>query len=95
MPRPDDLARFFVFDEFASHATWGDLETAVIFDAPTEEILGGRGLSNEYTALLPAVEFPGIARGDSVAIDGISYTLRENPRLVEDGALKRITLTKA
>ena len=89
MPFVEDLSAFFSTSEFATSASWGALTASVIFNTPTEEILGGRGVSNEYTAILPASEFPGITRGDEVVISGDTYTLRERPRLLDDGATIR------
>ena len=94
MPFAEDLSVFFQSSEFASTATWGGLTANVIFDSPAQDILGGRGISTEYTAVLPAAEFPDIARGDEVTIAGAVYTLREYPRLLDDGATKQLILSK-
>lgn len=94
MPFAEDLAQFFQVDEFATSATWGALTAKVILDSPTQDILGGRGISTEYTAVLPAAEFPGIARGDEITIGADVYTLREYPHLLDDGATKQLVLKK-
>jgi len=94
MPFAEDLSAFFRSEEFATSASWGALTANVIFDSPTQDILGGRGISSEYTAVLPAAEFPGIARGDDITIAGVTYTLREYPHLLDDGATKQLLLKK-
>lgn len=90
----EDLSVFFRTAEFAHQATWGVMTTAVLFDQPTEDILGGRAQSADYEVTLPAGEFPGINRGDTLTISGVSYQLREKPRLVGDGALKTLSVSK-
>ncbi len=91
----EDLSVFFNLDGFAVQATWGALTANVIYAAPTEDLLGGDATGTDHTADLPATSFPGIKRGDTVAIAGHgTFTLREAPRLVEDGAIKRLVLSK-
>lgn len=94
MPFAEDLSVFFSTGEFAHQATWGALTAAVLLDQPTEDILGGRAQSNEFEVTMQAAEFPGINRGDTISINGASYQLREKPRLADDGALKKLSLTR-
>jgi hypothetical protein len=88
----ESLALFFD-PAFALPAVWGTLQAGVILDAPTEDVLGGRVLTDEYAATLPAASFPGIGRGAVLQIDGGSYRVRE-VRLLDDGALKELLLTR-
>lgn len=90
----EDLSLFFDADGFAVAASWGASTALVLMRQPTEDILGGRAQSNEYEATLPAASLPGINRGDAVTISGVSYRLREKPRLVGDGALKTMLLER-
>lgn len=90
----EDLSVFFSTAEFAHQATWGVMTTAVLFDQPAEDILGGRAQSSEYEVTMPAGEFAGINRGDTITVGGVSYRLREKPRLVGDGALKSLLLER-
>lgn len=94
MPMPEDLAVFFDPAGFASTVVWGTTTAAGILDTPAEDILGGRGVSVEYALTLPAGALPGIARGASITVGGVAYTLRENPRPLDDGVLVRLILTK-
>lgn len=90
----EDLSLFFDADGFAVTASWGASTAQVLMRQPTEDILGGRAQSNEYELTMPAAEFAGINRGDTLTIAGVSYRLREKPRLVGDGALKTLLLER-
>ena len=94
MPFAEDLSVFFSTAEFAHQATWGAQTAAVLLEQPTEDILGGRAQSNEYEVQMPAAEFAGINRGDTISISGVTYRLREKPRLIGDGALKSLLLER-
>lgn len=98
MPFDEDLSAFFSSSEFAHVATWTPLGGApvtanVMFDMPTEDVLGGRAISNEYLATLPATYFPGIDRKAEVTIGSDTYSVRE-VKLLDDGKLKTLALTK-
>lgn len=91
----EDLSLFFDDPRgFSQAASWGALTAQVIFDMPTEDILSGRAQSDEYQAILARAAWPGIARGASVSIAGQGYTVRE-VRILDDGALKALTLTRS
>ena len=89
----ENLSVFFDAAGFGLTATWGAFTATVILDAPTEDILGGRVSSDEYQVILPFASFPNIARGASITVAGVAYTVREVDRL-DDGAIKRMRLTK-
>lgn len=89
----EDLTQFFDAAEFAQAATWGALSANVILDTPTEDQLGGKALGMIFEVTLPTASWPNIARGASVTIAGVSYTVRE-VRLLDDGALKKLALQK-
>jgi hypothetical protein len=93
MPFAEDMSAFFDTGGFAHDARWSELSAKVILDMPTEDILGGRGQSNEYMMTLPAKDFPGIMRGATVQIGLTAYTVRE-VRLLDDGAIKMLSVTK-
>ena len=89
----EDLTKFFDVAGFAQAATWGALSANVILDTPTEDQLGGKALGVAFDVTLPASSWPNIARGASVTIAAVSYTVRE-VRLLDDGALKKLALQK-
>lgn len=95
----EDLSVFFSAAEFAVTATWGGMSAQILFDMPTEDVLGGRAQSNEYLATLPADAFPGLTRGGVIVISSPalyagSYQLRQTPNSLHDGALKTLSLTR-
>lgn len=87
----EDLGLFFA--DFGVDATWGSLTTKVIIDAATEDLLGGRILSNDYVMTLPAADFPGIAMNAQITVGSVTYRVRE-VRLIDDGAVKELTVSK-
>ena len=94
----EDMGVFFDATVFGTVAQWGAQEAAVIVNAPTEDVLGGRVSSNEYELIAPVSAFPGVNRSDTITIaEGQyagTYTVREKPRQLDDGALKAISVTK-
>lgn len=90
----EDLSVFFDQAVFAVPAVWNGQTSAVMLDSPTEDILGGRGQSNEYSIVLPTSVFAGIKRGDFVLVDGVEYTVRESPNLLTDGKIKSVKLAR-
>lgn len=87
----EDLTVFFDVAEFASVATWGSLTANVILSSPTEDMLGGRALGVAYEAVLASTDLPDISRNEEIAVDGVSYVVRE-VRRDGDGAIKRLVL---
>ena len=92
MPFTEDLSVFFSADEFASSATWGALTASVIFNSPAEDVLSGQVVGTDYSVVLPANVWPGIARDASITVTGRgTFTVRE-VRPMSDGSLKRLVL---
>lgn len=95
----EDMGAFFSVGDFAVAATFTPTDggptvsASVILDAPTEDVLGGDALSDEYAITYPATELAGIRAGASGVIAGVSYKVRD-VRLLDDGKLKRAKLSK-
>lgn len=94
----DDLTPFFQTAEFAVVAAFtvhgGATQTAeVIFDAPTELLLGGEVLSDEYVITYPANKLVQVRSGDTGTIGGQRYRVRE-VRAQGDGLVKMAKLSK-
>ena len=87
----ENLSVFFDPAEFASAASWGSLTANVILSSPTEDLLGGRATGVAYEAVMSGQDFPAIARGEEIAVEGVTYRVRE-VRRDADGALKRLLL---
>lgn len=65
----------------------------VDFRAPDESILDGLGVSTDYSIRYPASRLAGLAQGDTVEIEGVTYRVRE-VRAVGDGSENRANLTR-
>ena len=72
MPMTEDLASFFDTDEFATSATWKGTESVkVIFDNAYVEAIGMASM--EPVAIGKASDFPGVAAGQTLLINGVTY----------------------
>lgn len=89
----DTVGGFAVTAAFTPSGGGAQVSASVIFDSPTEDILGGDGLSNEYSITYPADSLPGIKSNATGTVDGVSYKVRE-VKLLDDGKLKRAMLSK-
>jgi len=56
------------------------------FRAPATEVLAGEAFTSDITFQYPALLFPGLKRGEVLAIAGTNYKLREDPRPELDGS---------
>ncbi|MGH8700062.1 MAG: head-tail joining protein [Burkholderiales bacterium] len=95
----EDLSVFFQFADFALEASWtpsagGAPQTAqVLLDAPDEQLLEGAVQSRDYAITYAVTQLTGLKPGETLSVDGVSYTVREVAAL-DDGAVLRATLTK-
>ncbi len=89
----ENLAAFFQAADFSVSATFGAETAQVILDAPGEVVLG-QAVSADYSILYPATQFAALKHASSITVDGIAYIVREGPFTVDDGKLKRATLSK-
>ena len=90
----EDLSVFFDPDVFGVPAVWGSLSEPVIFNAPGEDPLGGDVTGTDYTVLLAATAWPGIKHGDTVTVTGKgTFAVRGAPMPLDDGAIKRLSLS--
>ncbi len=65
---------------------WGAVSGEALLEQNTEMVIGDQVLSIEYALHnLPAAQFGGMAHGDAVTVDGVSYAVRHSPMLVGDG----------
>jgi hypothetical protein len=69
----------------------GGVTARGVLDTPTSAALGGLVTLDEHQLTLPADALPGIGHGDTVTIARTEYVVRE-VFLLDDGALKRVTL---
>jgi hypothetical protein len=58
-------------------------------------VIGDQVLSVEYALHnLPAASFSGMAHGDAVTVNSVSYTVRHAPMLVGDGQFCVVALSR-
>jgi len=90
------------FGDFGVEVVFGAYQASALLDTPTE-LVGGRGLSNQYRLEYVTTELPGLVRGSAITITGqisgaqatnVAFTLREDPALIADGVLSEVMLTK-
>lgn len=89
----DTAGGFAVSATFTPYGGGAQVSASVIFDTPTEDILGGDGLSDEYAITYQATDLPGIKSNATGTIAGVAYKVRE-VKLLDDGKLKRAMLSK-
>ena len=65
----------------------------VIFDSPTNDVLGADSFSTDYSIMYQASQLPSVRKGDRGVVDGVTYKVRE-VRLMDDGRIKQAILTK-
>jgi hypothetical protein len=64
-----------------------------ILDSPMDVIAGGMALSREYLLTAKTSDVSTAARGTSITVDSVSYTVREN-RPTDDGIFSELLLSK-
>lgn len=62
-----------------------------LYQAPGSAVLDSEVIATQPSALLRAADVPGIKRGDALAINGGSYTVRESMSL-DDGVFLLVEL---
>lgn len=65
-----------------------------ILDMPGEYVLDDMQISTDYALRCEASKFGALQYGDSIVVDSIPYTVREN-RLLDDGVFCLVTLSKS
>jgi hypothetical protein len=97
----DDLADCFDADEFPSKQlsyngvtapVWTNEWDQTAFDGPAGGVIAGA-----VQIECPTGQFPGIAIGAAVTLDGVNYTVRDRLRPIEmvDGAITYLLLVKS
>ena len=66
-------------------ATSGADSGRVLLDSPDQDILSGHGVTREYAMTYEVAAFPTLGFGDSVIIEGTTYTVRAPPHAEDDG----------
>jgi hypothetical protein len=80
---------------FWSPSAGGAVHTPKVrFKAPTQDALSGDVTSIDYSIEYPATVLVGLKRGEVLTIDGVQYTVRENPESQLDGTRFEAKLRK-
>ena len=77
--------------DFGVSCTAGDTTANGILDMPSQVISDGMVLTTDYTLTTRASNFGDLVGGDSITVDGTSYTVRET-LLIDDGKFVQIAL---
>jgi hypothetical protein len=85
----EDLTLFFA--DFGVTAVSGLVSAQVIFDALGMDILSGRVQSTTYEMTYRTSDFPALAYGDSVTINGVVYQVHGSNTL-DDGQISKALL---
>ncbi len=93
MPAPivENMSAFFA--DFAVQAEFNGDTASVILDQNDEDVLQGQLQSTAYRMLYSATDFPTLAHGCAVTVDGAGFMVH-TVSLLDDGAIKRALLYK-
>jgi hypothetical protein len=87
----EDLDIFLA--DFGVSCTAGATTANGILDMPSQVISDGMVLTTDYTLTARASAFGSLIRGDSITVDGASYTVRET-MLIDDGKFVQLGIQK-
>jgi len=91
MALTEDLTIFLA--DFGVSCTAGDTTANGILDMPSQVLAGDMVLTTDYTLTARAADFGTLVRGNSITVDGNTYTVRET-RLIDDGKMVEIGLQR-
>jgi hypothetical protein len=63
-------------------------------DMPDEYLHNERAITTEYLLLAETSKFGTLGYNDSITVEGVAYTVREQPLKVDDGTFCLVLLTK-
>jgi len=87
----EDLDVFLA--DFGVSCTAGATTANGILDMPSQVVSDGMVLTTDYTLTARASNFGSLVRGNSITVDGTSYTVRET-MLLDDGKFVQIALQR-
>lgn len=79
--------------DFGVTVTAGAISGLGILDMPGEYVAGDRVITTEYVLRAETSKFGDLSYDDPITVDGISYTVREAPLLVDDGVFCLLLLS--
>lgn len=85
---------FFLAD-FGLVVSSGLVSGLGILDMPGEYVADDRVITTEYLLRTETSKFGSLKYNDSITVDGLPYTVREEPLKVDDGVFCLVLLTRA
>ena len=89
----EDLDAFFDTPGFTVPVASGGTTSVGYFESPNEIIADGVVLTTDYAVVVKTSDFGSVVRGDTMTVEGTSYTVRE-PMMLDDGKIMRVMLMK-
>ena len=89
----EDLDAFFDTPGFTVPVVFGATTGVGYFESPNEIIADDIVLTTDYAVVVKTSDFASVARGDTMTVEGVNYTVREPMRL-DDGKIMRVMLMK-
>jgi hypothetical protein len=86
-----------LFSDFGKPVTWSigpTNYTALGIPDQPDRTDGSSIISTEYSLMMKASDAVSIDRGQAIVVESIPYTVREEPRKLDDGRLVRMELSK-
>lgn len=87
----EDLSIFF--NDFSVPVSFGSIKGVGILDMPSEIVADGVVLTTDYKLTCLTSTFGSAKYGDTLTVDGTSYTVRETLQ-IDDGKFCTIMLTR-
>lgn len=76
------------------NATAGNITTPVMLSNNDKDIFGGKGSQTDYLITYPSGALA-LVSGQGIVVDGVNYTVRGNPTLINRGAEVEANLSKS
>ena len=89
----EDLDAFFDTPGFTVPVVQGSTTSVGYFESPNEIIADGVVLTTDYAVVVKTSDFSSVSRGDTMTVDSVAYTVREQ-MLLDDGKIMRVMLMK-
>lgn len=90
----EDLSDFLDLSGPGVSVTAGAVSGVGILDANSEMILGSDAVMISYTLTVQTALFGNLKYGDTIVVDGNSYTVERQPSRLDDGAFCTIQLSR-
>ena len=85
--------------DFGQQVSWAPstggatLAGLMLFDQP-DEVIDADTMSRQYLVTFETAAWPGLKRGEQLVTAGVTYTLRTDPRRMDDSVFSAVNLRK-